>query len=373
MTKYLLTAIIPIFAVINSFSQYRSGYIISNLSEEYVNFIPISYEPATKVKKIDFEIKFEDPKKTERYTRYYNDSGKITDIYRINDPNDTLPYYLLEYNDNDKLMNLSRFNKKGELYRKIVYERNAKGIPLDYKQYNSKNKIITHDTWVFNNDSLIKENIHYKKGSDKIWSRFVYDYDENKKRIRSTLYNGKGKLRKTWSYECNEQGTKLEKIKDEVQICQWDSITANYLIKVYQSFDEKGNITKTITKYDISDTTLLERAMYDKNDSLVFVYKYDHDFRKQTYYAFYSNGIKKSENINKYENGILVYSASYYKGKQLNESIYKYENGLQTYRSSTSKGQTISVTERKYNDKDLLVEEKYTFKDKLKKTISLTY
>ncbi len=171
----------------------------------------------------------------------------------------------------------------------------------------------------------------------------------------STLYNGKGKVLKIWSYQCNQEGEKLEKKENVTQICRWNKIDEKYLVKTWRSFDEKGKIKKDVYKYNANDSSIVEHRMFNENDSLIYICSYNSSWSLPLTVTSYDKKGKKSyEQISTYNNN--------------KKSSYAF------YLSKKSGMKLTMKIEYIYNDKDLLTEIRYIdSKGKHYKTIRLTY
>jgi len=241
------------------------------------------------------------------------------------------------YNDSNIVTSIKNY-KKGKLKKSYYYEFDNNHLLATYYQKGDKEKRITND-WKYNSDKCMVETHHYKKNG-KIKFTWKYDYYDKCKLSKSVLYNSKNKVVQTWTYECKNEGEILKKKKKEIQICKWDTITNDYLVKVTQYFNEKGKIRKTVSKYT-TDSLIIERRFYDQGDHLFYHVTYD---KKQ------SRPLKQ-----------ITYS---HKGKELFAWNYKYENGKQVYYNYSKKGKIKSEYKNKY-DGDLLIMTSIYYQGKL--------
>ena len=134
---------------------------------------------------------------------------------------------------------------------------------------------------------------------------------------------------KKWTYDCKKEGEELIKKKDVKQICSWEETDDKHLIKVQQTFDEKGNVVKMISKYRSSDTSLVFYKRYNSDNELTFESVYDPDIKRQLYYKSYKNGKVKSQTNYKYD-GVKVVSYTWSrKGKVKYKTQYEYGHDSQ--------------------------------------------
>ena len=118
------------------------------------------------------------------------------------------------------------------------------------------------------------------------------------------------------------------KKKDETQICKWEESTDNFLIKVYQRFDEKGKIRKYVQKYTLKDTSLIETKLYDENDVLLSASNYEPRNRRMTEYTLYKKGEETYKYTYQYDEQNLIYSSKEYKGEFRSKSVFEYNEHL---------------------------------------------
>jgi hypothetical protein len=242
--------------------------------------------------------------------------------------------------------------KKGKLKTKTTFSNKADGNPLLVEKTNADGEILMKSVWTYNPDGFVSESILYKKGGTEMKNKWAYEYFYKGRLSKTILYKGNGKVKKIWSYNCKEEGQKLEKRKNETQVCTWDQSSADYLLKVFQTFDEKGNVVKNVYKYTVRDTLILEYCRYDEKDRLVVKETFNKDFKLGLTRARY----KKN-------------------GKQLWEVVNTYQNDSLLVSTVTShKGKTDGKTEYVYNEKQLLTEMKqYNRRNKPWYTVSLAY
>ena len=255
----------------------------------------------------------------------YDKNGNITELIGKNKKGIIKWRTKYTYNDKNKALTIHNY-KKGKLKNVHYFEYNEKGnITAEYLQKGSNEKRLTND-WKYNDEKCLTKSNHYRKNG-KIKNIWKYEYHSKCKKSKSVLYNSKNKVVQTWTYECKDEGEILKKKKNETQICNWDTIATDYLVKVAQFFNEKGEITKSVSKYTL-DTLILERTYYNKNDILTYKATYDKSYNKPLKRISYRKGVAKYVWENKYENNNAIYTKYTRKNKMIYESQKKYKGDI---------------------------------------------
>jgi len=307
---------------------------------------PIQYSPTTQVNKITF-TRTSKKGKVKMYQKLYNENGNLTSYSEVLDEQHIQPIIEYKYDEND-LITQSKSYKKGKLKYTIEKKRLEKGKPTEVKKTNSKGKVVTLSTWEYNSSNCVVNSTRYK--NEKLYRTWEYEYHSDCDKSKSVIKNKSGKVLKIWTYECKEEGQQLEKRKKETQVCKWDESTKDYLIKVNQSFDEKGRVYKTVSKYTLSDTLIVEYLKYNSNDELVVKRTYDKDYRKPLVQESYKKGEVRYTTIYTYENGNLVSNTQSFKGKYRHKSTYKYEeNRLVERKFYNKKNEVVNSVKLAYS------------------------
>jgi hypothetical protein len=352
--KHLSLLMLALCLALTQFSYSQSEYNPSN-DFDFIqfNYLPISYTPSQKVNKITFEEINLKNNKTTTYVKNYNSKGKVVSYLLINHKNDTLILGIQEYTADGK-MKLGQKFKKHVLAVAAKANFDEKGRITEWIKTNGNKKVVSYNTWKWNQNGNITESVQYKRDTTKIKSKWVYDYVDNNK-ISTILYNGKGKVLKMWSYQCNQEGEKLEKKEKVTQICRWNKSDDKYLTQSWRSFDEKGKVQKNVLKYNIKDTSIVEHCMYNDHDSLIYRCTYNNSWDKPLIACSYDKkGRKSYEQIHTYENDLITSYAYYTPRKAIMKTIMK--------------------VEYMYNNLGMLTEQRFfNHKGKHYKTIKLTY
>ncbi len=325
MKSVFLFHISIVLIVTNSFAQcnYTLGWEFSQSKHT-----PLAYEPTTLVDQINFKVVLKRGK-IKRYTKEYNDNGSLICLSKFNKDGVSKPMFEFQYNEDGRVVEAKKY-KKEKLNQTILMKYNAIGKIGEKKKINSKGMVVHHQEWVYNPDSTLATYTWFDSDG-KISHKWAYEYFKKDELKRTTLYNRRGKVKKIWSYECKSEGEVLEKRKNETQVCQWDESSKDYLIKVYQSFDEKGHIRKYVTKYNAADTSIVERKSYDGNDRLLWESTFDGSYSKQlTSIGYNKKGREKYKYLYTYDGELVLSRTGFKKGKQTWQQKYTYDEELLT-------------------------------------------
>jgi len=217
-------------------------------------------------------------------------------------------------------------------------------LPKSQVSTNKKGKIIEKRTWEFSNEGCLLSHYYYGKNAKlkMVWLHEYYDACQQKK---SSIYNGKNKLKKVYSYACKEEGEKVSPQKQEVQICNWKQESKDRIKKISEEFDSKGHIQKTIWEYALPDTQIVSIQEF-QDDVLVYEREFDFDFSRLIKLAWYKKGKLHYSELNTFQNGKLVSSVSTRKDKITQTKTFEYKkDDLIIMRKSNAKGKCIWVEE----------------------------
>lgn len=314
---------------------------------ETYGYYPVNQEPVKNIKQIVYVST--DGKKSRKIVENYNEDGKVNERIRY-DKNESEKYHYFFSYDVNGYKDTLQFYKKGELKNRITYKMTKKGDPVMIEKKNGKDKILSKNTWKYNNAGCVTESIRFKKQGVKIKKRWEYEYIDSCTKTKSILYNGKGKIINEWTFNCDTEGEKLEKKENQTQVCRWQKNDDSILIKTYQYFDEKGKVIKIVNKFSLSDTLILEHILYNNKDELENKRTYDKDWKKPLTMTSYRNG------------------------KVRHETQYEYSRGMVSSVKHFDKKKKTGYTLYKYNDEKLMTEQKrYNKKDEVTWGISLSY
>lgn len=284
------------------------------------------------------------------------------------------------FDENGFLIKSESYNYKNELEKKTSYIVNDSGQILEKAITNGKGKLLSQYTKTYNSDGLItgstyikngkviskytllrngrniSERCNFKRGGEKLSSRFVYTFQSDNQLKTTQMFNGKGKLKHTWNHDCLPEGELLEARKDTTTICRIKESTGGESYITYtKNVDEKGVLSTTtswykkdfeidsmyiktegkhpslaIYKYLDNHKTFILVNLDNKNDTLyMFKRTYSENgnlLASETWLKSKKNGLEKRIWYIGIENdkGLLINTKHFnYKGLQ-NESIIDY-------------------------------------------------
>ncbi len=312
------------------FSQ-QATYIAYDWEFESLQYTPIPYIPDQNVS----EIKFNTLKKGKVISvdyKKFNQEGKLLEYKEEKGGKEKRAVSVL-YDDYGYPREVE-YKKNGSPKKKTQFKRLENGKPLSQVKYNGKGDIKISDEWIYAGDCL-KERYRYRGDDKKLDFKYVYEHRNECEPSKTTLYNGKGKVKKVWTFDCKQEGEILEKKKNTTQVCKWEESEDGILIKVYQTFDDKGRVVKNVSKFTSEDTLILEILRYYKEDQLSYKATYDRDYKKPLTQTSYK------------KNGQVRYTWN-----------MTYDGDRITSRSFGTSKKEISRAEYIYNDKELLAEYK---------------
>lgn len=318
----------------------------------YLTQVPVDLATPENIAKITFVDTYKNGK-THKYIREYDQLGRITNNYFPDKKGETTLKYKYVYSDTaSNPTEITEYTPKEEFKQKISYLRTEDNRLYEYSKINSKQKIVEKSTWKYEGIKLLRSD-KYKSGGEEIKQSWVYLYDDNFngiKQNKTLLLNSKGETVYEWIYDCNEEGTKLDKQKDQTQICQYHKTEDNYLTWVYQTFDEKGKIAKYISKYTLADTLLVEVKTLDGNDQLQHKTTFDFDRTRPLSYEYYKKGVLQRKQVRTYKDNMLIniekFSKKGYRGKE--DFFYDNNKLLCGRKVFNSKNELVSDIEIEY-------------------------
>jgi len=154
---------------------------------------------------------------------------------------------------------------------------------------------------------------------------------------KTSFYNGKGKLKYVWDYQCKEEGMEVKKHKDTSTVCvskeyDQDSI----LTTIYHTIGTDGNITKTINKRNRKGKFISYKRTKGVDDLPVSEYNLTYATDDTTLISSISYGYAKgkliSERKKSFDDEMNLTSSSfksYKKGVLKEEIVYTFEYDTQ--------------------------------------------
>lgn len=344
--KKLLSTILSLIFTISAFSQGEYNYV------QLWKFNRNSHMSVRPTAVANTTVKFETTNlkngKKRIWKETFDDNGMLIKSVKINDGEEQIAYSNV-FDENKKLVNSKKYKKSGEVHYEAQIERNTDGKYREVRQLKN-GKLKNKQTFNFNSGGCLESSKYYKS-NDKLKNIWQYEYYTDCDKKRTILLNGNGKVKQQWTYDCKKEGEQLTKKNDVTQICKWEESDDEHIIKIYQSFDEKGKVYKTVSKYRSSDTAIVSTKKYNGDDELVYENTYQFDRTKPLTYTYYRNGKEKWGYKYTYDQDKQTSYTSYKNGEQRSKSVYEYQpNGLLLATKYFRKdGELYSTTSYKYN------------------------
>jgi hypothetical protein len=325
--KLKVLLIYSLLFVGNTFAQRNSEQNYSPYYQEYLaENSPVKHEIIHPVSTIHYTVRNERKKQETKYTKHYNAEGSLLRYEKIIGPDDHQPILALEYAEDGLTIEKSTYYFKGKLKSSTTYKRDIAGHLISLITTNKKEVITNKNEWFYNADSCLMKSINYTKRGEKINLTWEYEYFSPCQKSKSKLYKGNGKLLKEWTFDCKEEGEILTKQKKTNQVCKWEEVDANFLSYVTQTFNEKGETVKNVTKVNKRDSSLVEIKSFNKDDKLVYHATYLNDRNKPMLTkSMKPNGKLYYENKYEYEHGKTVLHEMKYKDRLYFRSVYTYD------------------------------------------------
>jgi len=280
----------------------------------------------------------------------FNDKGRIIEIERL-DKNLKASYKsVIKYEKDSLISEFVSVNKKGEV-RRYIYHYDEKGRFIGNEYIvDTKTKKVLKVT--YNNNGKITSRIAQFGNQLKKSSEIKNYYNENGDMVKSENYF-KGKLKKTYHYECRPEGqaTDLKKSKS-TDICKWEEASSDGSYKTYSRSTTDKKTYLNIRSFN-KDSVLLEHKSF-LQDSLL-VYSEMHKSAFNTAKSYNKRGKLKSiyETLRD-ENGNLIQTKNCWFLLNGKSNIYLRENqfnkdGLLVEAKSTYKKNRPSITKYEYS------------------------
>lgn len=315
-----------------------------------LEYFPIYFKPEKAVKAIRYSIT-NAKGKISVYEKGFNAQGKPISCFKIGKDGEEIPVYKAKYNAAGKITDFIRYTKKGEIKSTQTKKWNDKGHITSLETTNKKGKIINKILWEYDVETeCLLEAVQFKKGGQQANTTLKYEYYSPCQKSRTTQYNKHGKVKREWTYDCKEEGELLEKRKNETQICTWEETTDGFLLKVYQSFDDRGRLRKTVSKYNASDSSIVAVTTYNDSETILNQTTYQNGMAYPLVFISYHNGQERYRQVHEYENKQKISSTSYYKEKKFVQTTYSYYDNdlLKEINSYDKKGELVRRTALQY-------------------------
>lgn len=219
-----------------------------------------------------------------------------------------------EFDSSGELSKLTIYHWSfGKLHKQYIYSSiHSKQMP-DYIILNGKGEEILKEVYTYNNDTLLTEELEYKKGElfskilykydssrvteseyykknmDKPMEKWIYEYYPNHSKKSSTLFKY-GKIKYVWNYECKEEGELIKKHKDTTIVCEKTAFDkdSNKTVTSRQ-FNQRGKPYKNVYVYNKANK-LIESRHYNHKDILRNSLVQNPDNSSNIWYYYDSHG-----------------------------------------------------------------------------------
>jgi hypothetical protein len=307
-----------------------------------------------------------------------NKNGELKQVtsYKFNENNKNSSTIVSDKNGKEKFKRLLNYEGKNLVLKEVFKNEKLKfkakniykeGYNMSYLKINGKDKVLFKSSTVYTNkiyrviahrnDSVpyynrkrAKTTTSYKNGSDKQFNKWEYEYDADGVRTKSTLYGKKNEVKHVWDYSCKSEG-ELVKVKNETQQCKWDESENGMLVEVIQTTSPKGEIRKTVKKFD-ADTNIVELIEY-KDDVIIRKGTYDKSYYKTLTWESYVRGNLRYKQEYVYDKDGKKTGYKSFWGRNLSKSKrstnYTYKNDKLVLVNSFKNGEPSKSTKITYN------------------------
>lgn len=142
-------------------------------------------------------------------------------------------------------------------------------ISIDYSKRNYKE--VSRRNAHYNSSNKLTRSWFYKKGM--LSDSWEYTYYENSSRKSTVHYDRKGEPIHTWSFDCDEEGQRVEPEKGLTGICiKKETDDKGYVTYVMQQTDPDIGVTKTVYKFS-ADDKLVSMVKYNWKDIIIEKYE----------------------------------------------------------------------------------------------------
>lgn len=198
----------------------------------------------------------------------YDKNGNTTIFIKYNKKGNVTFKSEAAYNDKRIMLFYKTYKKNAKIstwYENILDE---KGRVIESRTYNKDGMPKIIRTFIYNEKSKITENNSYRGKDKTLFNRIVNKYYSNGEIESTANYNGKGKLKKFWSYACNNKAEEVKNLKDTVKVCKISDFDkdGNFTLTDI-STGEDGQIYKSLKKYN-KDSILIESNYYNRKNQL---------------------------------------------------------------------------------------------------------
>lgn len=223
---------------------------------------------------------------------YHIDSlGNVTQIDRVEKGKlKYITYYY--YNSENKVVRMDRDDDKGSRIESKIQEYGDKAMPTNYYHISDGDTVYQMSRGVIKD--LKSTDAYYQKG--KLKYRWESTYYVDNQRKQTTLYKSNGKVKYIWDYQCKEEGQEINKHKDTTRVCKSKSTDSDGITTtVEESVNEKGDITKYVSKTNANNKILYWAAYHGGDEILNYENQYNYDESGNVLVGYVSKNYTKGD------------------------------------------------------------------------------
>jgi antitoxin component YwqK of YwqJK toxin-antitoxin module len=299
-----------------------------------MEYLPIKHEVKVGIRQVTYELKSKNNVST--FIKRLDEKGRPISYHRVQENGEEQLMQSVSYSNQDHVLIETNCDKKGRINRIRTNTWNENGTISKIHVVDGKGSILTKIEFEYDAQKGCLTAVKtYQKGGEKILETWYHEYDEECKKTRSILRKGNDKIIREINYACSGECEVTDPKKNETQVCTWDESSANFLMKVYQTQDNKGKMHRTIQKLTRLDSSLVELLSYNAEDELSYRETYDGSFSRPLHLYSYHKGEVIYERIRTYQNEQIASQIILQKGKNKNKTTYAYDSNNQLTNTAT--------------------------------------
>lgn len=343
-----LTTSLLIFLHFTVLSQDVTQDGIAYIETNVMKYLPFEHATHPGTKKITYEILSKNTVST--FVKRLDEMGRPISYHQLYENGRERLIQSIVYHANNHIAIETHYDKKGEIktIKTNTWGENEKILGITIM--NGKSAILNRTEFEYDPQNGYLTTIKiYQKDGEKILETWHHTYFDDKSRASSTLIAANGKIKREINYACKSEGENSDLKKNETQVCTWDESSADYLMKVYQTQDEKGQMRRNVQKLNRSDSSLVEVLSYNAAEQLTYRQTYDGSFSRPLHLMSYDKDKIVYERIRTYQNEQLSSQLIIQKGQEKMKTTYTYDSegqilNLNTYDKNNHLIRSIKVS-----------------------------
>lgn len=191
---------------------------------------------------------------------------------------------LVTYNADNYPINVSLYDDLGLLSNSFDIEHNSKGQPTKLTSKNASSSVTSYSEHQYNVNELIGKTSNYTKNSGgdfELQSYYTYEYDGDKKLIKTSLYASTGGIFSVYSYDTYQYDSN----KNITQVSSYigtpgvldETIDVEYDTKHSYLAALKGFVVSVeyFSEHNVTKKTIKDKSGNVKSTSLTITYEYN--------------------------------------------------------------------------------------------------